>query len=496
MPSRAKVSTQTVPAPVGGWNTRDALSAMPPIDAVEMINWIPRPGAVETRKGHSEHATGVGSGNVETLMSYEGETGTDLLASSSTNIYDASATGAATSLASGFTDGRWSWANFNDEMGLVNGSDAPQVYNGTTIAAMTISGSGLTPSNLDGIAVFKNRSYFWDSSTQDFWYSAIDTLGGTLTLFPLSRVSRLGGRLIAVESLSTSGSGGESIEDLLAFVMSSGEVLIYAGTDPSASTTWALAGIYRIGRPVGDRPTQRVDGDVYVITDQDYVSLSEAVRKSGRTRPSKLSGAAQTAVTNFRGNTGWEVVYHPSEEALLFVNVPVSANRYDQHVLNLETGGACKFEGLNGRSWVTHNGALYFGTTDGRVMQALDGLDDDGSNVTSRFQQASTNLGVNADKAITATRPVLSALGTVQYGLGYSMDYRPTSVEQIVSTSGGGTPWGSPWGSPWSASTNVRDDWRVGGYFGNVISAIITFTTQNQQASFLRTDYEFERARR
>ena len=35
-----------IPAPVGGWNARDSLDAMPPTDAIKLVNWIPRAGYV------------------------------------------------------------------------------------------------------------------------------------------------------------------------------------------------------------------------------------------------------------------------------------------------------------------------------------------------------------------------------------------------------------------------------------------------------------------
>lgn len=49
-----------IPAPVGGWNARDALDAMPPTDAVKLVNWIPRAGYVQSRGGFSIHASGLG----------------------------------------------------------------------------------------------------------------------------------------------------------------------------------------------------------------------------------------------------------------------------------------------------------------------------------------------------------------------------------------------------------------------------------------------------
>ena len=67
--STQKSSTVTVAAPTGGWNARDALGAMDPLDAVTLQNWWPGTNSVLLRKGYTNHATGL-PGQVETLMVY------------------------------------------------------------------------------------------------------------------------------------------------------------------------------------------------------------------------------------------------------------------------------------------------------------------------------------------------------------------------------------------------------------------------------------------
>lgn len=64
------------PAPTKGWCTRDPLAAMDPLYAPIFHNWWPLKGYVTWRPGCREHATGVGSGAVNTIMSYVGTSGT------------------------------------------------------------------------------------------------------------------------------------------------------------------------------------------------------------------------------------------------------------------------------------------------------------------------------------------------------------------------------------------------------------------------------------
>ena len=58
---------------------------MPAQDAIVLENWFPESSKVSVRKGYASHATGVGSGNVETVMVHLA-TGSKLLAASASNI--------------------------------------------------------------------------------------------------------------------------------------------------------------------------------------------------------------------------------------------------------------------------------------------------------------------------------------------------------------------------------------------------------------------------
>jgi hypothetical protein len=63
---------KTIPAPIGGLNARDALSAMPPTDAYGLINWIPQNYGVASRKGYSEWATNLTGGTVGSVCTWFG----------------------------------------------------------------------------------------------------------------------------------------------------------------------------------------------------------------------------------------------------------------------------------------------------------------------------------------------------------------------------------------------------------------------------------------
>ena len=142
----------SLPAPTGGWNARDNLAAMPPLDAIKMINFFPEVDGVTLRKGDVLFASGL-SGEVEFLFEYEGLTSNDLLAASDGNVYDITAGGAiGGTIGTGFTNAQWQAENYNARAFIVNGADAPQDWNGSTLSATSWSGSGLTITNLINVA--------------------------------------------------------------------------------------------------------------------------------------------------------------------------------------------------------------------------------------------------------------------------------------------------------------------------------------------------------
>src|SRR5215203_6522113 len=90
-----KSRIKTLPPPIGGWNTRDPLSAMDEADAITLENLIPGANKVTVRFGCDEWVTGIGT-YVESLMTYAppNTSAPHLFAATPTAIYDVTSTGA------------------------------------------------------------------------------------------------------------------------------------------------------------------------------------------------------------------------------------------------------------------------------------------------------------------------------------------------------------------------------------------------------------------
>ena len=334
--------SDSIPAPVKGWNARDALDGMKPEFAPVLDNWFPKTGFCEVRRGHASHATGVGSGAVETLAPYRPGSTVKLIAAGGGAIYDATAAGAATSLGSGFTNDRWQTTNFAARMFFVNGADAPQVFDNATLAAAGFTGAGLTPADLIGVHVFKNRLFFIEENSASFWYAGLSAVTGVLTEFKLDEVHPEGGKLIAMGSLTND--GGAGIDDLAVYIMESGAVIIYAGTDPGDAANWSLIGIFNIGAPIGRRSVLKVGADLIVITADGYIPLLPFLSTDRANRAlavsDNISGAVNDAVRANASTFGWQPVLYPRGNMAIF-NAPLIAGVNavaHQHVINTVTG--------------------------------------------------------------------------------------------------------------------------------------------------------------
>jgi hypothetical protein len=64
-----RATTASLPAPIGGWNARDSLAAMSPLDAVQLVNFFPTPTDVTLRSGYTQVSLLTTSTGVVTVSS-------------------------------------------------------------------------------------------------------------------------------------------------------------------------------------------------------------------------------------------------------------------------------------------------------------------------------------------------------------------------------------------------------------------------------------------
>lgn len=492
---RAIQTTQMVAlqSPYGGLNTRDAIDSMDITDAIQLDNWFASEGKVSIRPGYAEHATGMGTGVVETLAEYQAGTTRHLVAGANNRLYNATAAAAATDISDGgapYTNNRWQWANFNGVIQFVNGADAPRQWDGATMTLPAWTGTTVT--ELIGVGVFKTRMFFWKANSADFWYGPSNATSGVLTNFPLSRVDRRGGRLLSFVTYTIDAGSGP--DDFAVFIMSSGSVIVYQGTDPASD--WTLVGIYHIPEPIGIRSDVSVGADVMIVTAEDIVPLTTVLRGGFLGGGSKISGAVSAAARTHASLFGWQSILHP-EGRMLLINNPTVLG-FEQWAMNTITGAWSRFKNIEARCWGTLSRKLYFGGTGGKVYVFDEAYEDDaGSAIDAIAVQAWSDLGMPYEKRIAACRPVIASEGSVSYSIDIGFDFVVPLPSAPVSASVSGSPWDtSPWDtSPWSPENIVLSEWGMCAGKGQMISTSLRVNAK-QDISWLRTDYRAEVAKK
>lgn len=479
----------SINAPDKGLNLTDNESSMDSNYALEMINFFPEQGSVKSRKGYQIYQDGL-TGNIETLFEYKSGINNKFLCANNGQINDISIRDNVINLANSLINNRWQWVNFNNYLLMVNGVDNPKKYDGINITDNDITGENLDVTKLDGINIFKNRLYLWDSETSDFWYSDINAISGTFNKFPLSRVCPSGGNLVAMEVWNLD--GGDGVDDLALFLMDSGDVALYQGSNPSNVNDWSLVGLYKIGSPISKRGIKKIAGDVIIMTDQEFVFFSEVFKNTGiRKKASNISQGAVDSVERYKSNYGFEAFIYPKGNWLLF-NIPVvTNNEYKQYVMNMITGAFAEFNNINARCFGLYNGNLYFGE-DGKVMQADINYDDNGDDIYVKIKTAFSNLTTPLDKTLNSYRNIFKFGSNCNLESSVIFDYGKNSTNQTTNiTNSSGSLWGnSLWGvARWQEGNKIRDNLIIASGNGTDFSMQIEANIKDSQLSWYKTDY-------
>jgi hypothetical protein len=476
-----------IPAPYGGLNTRDAESNMEPTDAIVLENFIPQQGSVMSRNGYVEWCSL--DGNVETLIEHFSGNSRKFLACHNGKISNITNPASITILSSNYTSNQWQSISYNGYTLMVNGSNAPIKYDGTTITSNAIHPTGGTASALNGINIFKNVVYVWNTNLPYFWHGAINAISGTFTKFDLSFVCPNGGNVLQMITISRD--GGAGVDDYCAFLMSNGYAVVYEGDDPSKVNSWALVGVYKLAKPMSIRSSMKTAGDVAILTKQDFILFSTALQNEGQSvQSTKLSGVVLDVVNKFANNYGWEVVSYP-KKALLFFNVPIATNStYEQYGFNTITGAAFKFTGMNAFTWALYDDDLFFGSN-GKVFKADTGQTDNGNYIVCKAQSAYNNLGSPAEKIANSYRNTIKLDSSATLSSIINFDYSENSSRQTNSFTGIGEKWDeNAWDvTAWSPENQIQNKLIYASGQGVDLSMRIEINIKGQNISWYRTDY-------
>jgi hypothetical protein len=527
------------PAPVGGWikninlSTPDARrpDGSKVNGAAVLENWFPTATGIRMRGGTSVHAVTPGLEDITALFTYVDGNNRSLFAATVTRVFDVTASfdtgyiiddlsdylvddlgdrlifgNDPVPVVSGLSGGNWSVVQFSTPAGAflraVNGADTPRVYDGATWSTSPAI-TGVTPETLSYVWSFKNHLFFVQKDTQNAWYLPVDSIGGAAVKFPLGGVFTRGGSLLFGASWSTDGGGG--LSEQCAFFSSEGEVAVYQGTDPSTAATWSKVGVYRIGKPRGPKAFIRAGGDLVVATDIGFVPLSVAVQRDiAALSPSAISYSIEEAWNEAvldRSESSWHCEVWPTRQMVLVV-LPTPANSQAQmFIANARTGAWALFTGWEGTCVALFGDRLFYGSTEGRVIECEVTGTDQGAPYTATLvplfdplkSPASLKTGLLARSVVLAPQDVNISL-SLQSDFDVNLPAPPDATGATAGSIWGSGIWGqSLWGA--TATKQTFQQWQSvsgDGYSLSVAGQITSGSLTAPDIEYVQTDLTYD----
>ena len=477
--------TFTFPAPVKGWYVGAEMSNAPPGTAYVMNNAFPQLDYVRARGGCQAWATGMGSlYPITSLMPWTNGVQSKLFAVANHSIYDVSSSGAVGApLVTGLGGSTLEYMQFSGTGGqflmCANGVDPVQLWTGSAWAT-TPAITGLTGNQLSFLWAFKSRVYGIEANSLNAWYLPLDSIGGAATLFPMESLFTRGGYLIAGGTWAIQTVSG--LLEACVFVTSEGEVAVFTGSYPGG-TDWGQQGIYKMSKPLGNRCLMKAGGDLAIMTEDGIVSLSQIetldqVALQNVAITVAIAPAWRDAVIARTGLTGWQITIWPLQ-SMAIVNLPkLNTTDKTQFVANARTGAWCQYLGWDANCFAVFNNQLFFGTSDGRVMQGEIGGQDDGNLYTWTIFPSYSDLGAGAArKHVTFCRPRIQSNFGVSPQVTVKIDFDITTpaAPGVVAVPSTGPQWGvAKWGvDTWGNPDVLYQNWVDAENIGSNVSPVV-----------------------
>jgi hypothetical protein len=475
-----------LPAPYMGMDTMDAYPDMPITYAIQATNCVASPtGGLTNRQGYEMFATGFSS-PVTSLLVYNSRNTNQnqMFAVSGGSFFNVSSAGAiGSAVVTGQSTSAVFWQSaqqvndVNTYLIAVNGTNAPQLYNGSTWTTCTQVASPSAPgqfSNTDNdnnavniesfmdVTLHAQRWWFVSANSTIAYYTNIGEVGGQLFELDFGTVFPRGGFLQKLISWTISTQYG--IIYNLVGISSSGDMAIYQGPDPTQSITFGLAGQYSLGAPIGQRCScDLLNGDVAYLSQDGLYALSSYIQ-SGEVAVEaaltyKITPTLLDEIAAFGTDNGWQPILYPAGKSLI-LNVPQSAQAQNtQFVYNMIIKGWTQFTGWPAVCWGLFNSQLYFGGTNfvglafnGGYMDGVSATGSGGTPIISSALQAFSDLGISGYKSVKQIRPFFTSgqsNPSVSCGINVDFDLTPPTGTTTFTP-----PSGSLWGSAlWGSST-------------------------------------------
>lgn len=510
----------TLPPPSRGLNTVGDLAAMPPTDAVECDNLIATEYGLTVRGGWREYATNIGGDATQTVrsvMPYNGAPATamasplstsELWAATDEGIFliegggDLSALAPAIALSGSTFAGSMSWVSFTSSGGgqylvACSETDGGYLYDGVSWMKMTSVGApgpgiitGVDPVDFVQVVAWKRRLAFIKRGTGQAWFLPAGAVGGAASLFDFGPQLEHGGAVIGLANWTQD--DGSGMDDRLAIIGSSGDLVIYQGNDPTSASDFTNAGTWFIGQPpVGRRCFTTSGGNVYVLTQFGVIPVNQVVQggldniltsdTDLLVQLRKIQDALNQDFQTLLNTPGWEMLLLPQLALLVITRPSVSAGEFIQYAFQQHSMSWSRLIDIPIVTTSRRLSEIYGGTTDGRVLRILDGHTDgmllDGTGEYEIRARVTPAFNYFGDPAVLkqALMMRVSFLASVPpaYTVMMNTDF---SVSPVSGTVPSGATVGSLWDasfwdiSYWAGGKTNSAEWRTVQGIGYALS--------------------------
>lgn len=419
--------------------------------------------------------------DAQTAAFQEGDTLTGGTSGATAYVLHVEPTGASTGILY-ITDVAGTFQN-NEIISSANGSatadGTPQPY--------YVGITGVDTSTLSYVWSYKNTLFFIQKDSMTFWYLPVDQISGVAKPYPLGGEFSEGGKLLMGSSWSLDTSGDGGLSEQCIFVTDEGQVAVFQGLNPDTAATWSKVGTYKIGKPLGPLAWIRAGGDVIFATDIGDIPLSQAINRDvAALAPAAVSYPIETEwnveVANRRSQP-WNCAVWPEQQMVLVAPPTFPGQPSMTFVANARTGAWAKFTGWDIRCLCVFNGRMFFGSANGRVIEAYITGMDEGVPFTANYVPMFNDFGSPASLKIPLiARARLRGYNEVNAQLDIMADYEinlpsaPSSNPIDVNSVWGGAVWGSStWGS--NKQKRIQQAWTSVGGLGYSLAPSLQITS-------------------
>lgn len=341
--------------------------------------------------------------------------------------------------------------------------------------------SGVDPSTLVSVTVWKSYAWFVQRDTGLGWFLPVASFAGSASSINVGANFKAGGPLRGLWNWTLE--AGTTMDQRLFGISSGGDIVVYSGTDPTSSSTFGLIGTWSVGAvPSGRTFVTEFGGDALIVSMNGLIPLSQIVQGKLATdvsqfKTTKISNLINYAVSAYGGSLGWQVRQHPEDNCIL-VLVPSNGAGVagSQYAMSLSEMGWGTYQDAPIVCGEQYGGKFYFGTADGRVCihdGYVDGVLLSDANAYSpvrwMVQTAFNSLGNGNKKQVQTIRVLTSSMGSASGSAAAARyDYDQSSLASSGTGVAGGNTWDNAkwdsalWGGAYSASQALNGATGVG----------------------------------